>query len=223
MKICLIEDEQNIARLITYDCKQAGYEVTLFEDGQEAKKQGLDKDYDIYIIDWMLPGLLGIELVKYFRSQNSQAIMMMLTAKDEEADILEAFEAGVDDYMSKPFSPRELLARIKAHSKRIKAKPTQTKNYEDLSIDESKHRIYLLDKAIECTKKEYDLLSYMIINHDIVLSRDDILNHIWNFDYDGDTRIVDVHIFKLRTKLEASRCEIASVRGVGYTLQKREK
>jgi DNA-binding response OmpR family regulator len=223
MKICLIEDEQNIARLIAYDCKQAGYEVTVFQDGHDAKMHGLDESYDIYIIDWMLPGLLGIELVKYFRLHQSQAIMMMLTAKDEEADILEAFEAGVDDYMSKPFSPRELLARIKAHSKRIQSKPTQAKTFEDLSIDDSKHRIYVQSKAIECTKKEYDLLSYMIINHDIVLSRDDILNQIWNFDYDGDTRIVDVHIFKLRTKLEASRCEIASVRGVGYTLQKREK
>jgi two-component system, OmpR family, alkaline phosphatase synthesis response regulator PhoP len=222
MKICLIEDEQNIARLIAYDCKQAGYEITIFHDGQEAKQKGLAEVFDVFIIDWMLPGMLGIDLVKYFRAQNVQAIMMMLTAKDEEADILEAFEAGVDDYISKPFSPRELLARIKAHGKRLNTKSNQLRTYEDLSIDESKHRILIEDKAIDCTKKEYDLLTYMILNHDIVLSRDDILNQIWNFDYDGDTRIVDVHIFKLRSKLESSRCEIASVRGVGYTLQKRQ-
>jgi DNA-binding response OmpR family regulator len=223
MKLCLIEDEANIARLIQYDLKQAGWDVRHLSDGEEARQYMMSEVFDMFIVDWMLPGVSGLDLVKQLRAHKVDAIILMLTAKEEEADILEAFDAGVDDYLKKPFSPRELVARVKAHAKRLQTPQRSHQSFGDLAVDANKHRVILNDTALECTKKEYDLLTYLIQNHDIVLTRDDILNHIWNFDYDGDTRIVDVHIFKLRHKLLTSQCEIAAVRGVGYVLQMKPK
>jgi two-component system alkaline phosphatase synthesis response regulator PhoP len=219
-KILLIEDEESIRKLITYDLKQAKYEVVSCPDGQQGKFEGLNQTFDCMIIDWMLPGISGIDLVRLFRKNNKQSIMIMLTAKDDEEDILEAFEAGVDDYLTKPFSPRELLARISAHLKRSLSKNETEFSYEDIRLDMTRREAFITDTMIELTKKEFDLLDYMIRNRRVVLSRDDILNEIWNFDYDGDTRIVDVHIFKLRAKLKGSKVTIRSVRGVGYILEK---
>lgn len=219
-KILLIEDEESIRKLITYDLKQAKYEVVSCPDGQQGKFEGLNQTFDCMIIDWMLPGISGIDLVRLFRKNNKQSIMIMLTAKDYEEDILEAFEAGVDDYLTKPFSPRELLARISAHLKRSLSKNETEFSYEDIRLDMTRREAFITDTMIELTKKEFDLLDYLIRNRRVVLSRDDILNEIWNFDYDGDTRIVDVHIFKLRAKLKGSKVTIRSVRGVGYILEK---
>lgn len=219
-KILLIEDEESIRKLITYDLKQAKHEVVSCQNGHEGKFEGLNQTFDCMIIDWMLPGISGIELVRLFRKNNKHSIMIMLTAKDDEEDILEAFEAGVDDYLTKPFSPRELLARITAHLKRSLSKNDAEFSYEDIRLDMTRREAFISDKMIELTKKEFDLLDYMIRNRRVVLSRDDILNEIWNFDYDGDTRIVDVHIFKLRAKLKNSKVTIRSVRGVGYILEK---
>ncbi len=219
-KILLIEDEESIRKLVAYDLKQAKHEVVSCQNGQEGKFEGLNQTFDCMIIDWMLPGISGIELVRLFRKSNKHSIMIMLTAKDDEEDILEAFEAGVDDYLTKPFSPRELLARITAHLKRSLSKNDAVFSYEDIRLDMTRREAFISDKMIELTKKEFDLLDYMIRNRRVVLSRDDILNEIWNFDYDGDTRIVDVHIFKLRAKLKNSKVTIRSVRGVGYILEK---
>ncbi len=219
MNICVIEDEKNILKLIEYDLRNAGYQVTSFMDGQQASQAIIDQSFDVFVVDWMLPQLAGIELVKQLRQQKSAAIIIMLTAKDEETDILEAFEAGVDDYLTKPFSPRELLARIKAHTKRYQHKDKNVLIFEDIEMHRDQRKIIIANQEQACTKKEFDLLEYFLNNHNIVLTRDDILNQLWNFDYDGDTRIVDVHVFKLRHKLELSRCTIASIRGVGYVLQ----
>ena len=200
-RILLIEDEDSIRHLISYDLKNAGFDVTGCPDGASAREKGLNESFDIMIIDWMLPEISGIELVRLFRGKGIDSVMMMLTAKDEEEDILEAFEAGVDDYITKPFSPRELLARIQAHVKRIVKTSRRVLEMGGLTI------------------KEFELLEYLLRNPQIVLSRDNILNEIWDFDYDGDTRIVDVHIFKLRNKLQGSGVKIASLRGVGYKLE----
>lgn len=220
-KILLIEDEDNIRKIIAYDLSKAGYEVIEACDGKEGLALGLQDEYDLMIIDWMLPFLDGVELVKRFRSKNIESIFMMLTAKDSEEDIVEAFEAGADDYMSKPFSPKELLARINAHLKRVRKK--DGKNFMDIELDNSKRKVKVSGKDLVLTKKEYDLLEYFIINNNIVLSRDQILNDLWGFDYDGDTRIVDVHTFKLRNKLKCSKAKIASSRGVGYILEERDE
>lgn len=218
-RILLVEDEASIRRFISYDLKNAQHEVIQCADGDEAREVGLSQNFDIMIIDWMLPGMSGIELIRLFRQRGIDSVMIMLTAKDEEEDLLEGFEAGVDDYMTKPFSPRELLARIQAHCKRIVKKEAKELRMAELKMDLDTRVVTVKDQFIELTKKEFELLEYMLRNPQIVLSRDNILNEIWDFDYDGDTRIVDVHIFKLRNKLQDSGVVIRSLRGIGYKLE----
>ena len=218
-RIRLIEDEDSIRHLISYDLKNAGYEVVGCADGASAKEKGLSQSFDIMIIDWMLPEISGIELVRLFRGKGIDSVMMMLTARDEEEDILEAFDAGVDDYITKPFSPRELLARIQAHVKRIVKTSRRVLEMGGLTMDLGSREVRVNNQPVSLTKKEFELLEYMLRNPQIVLSRDNILNEIWDFDYDGDTRIVDVHIFKLRSKLSGSGVRISSLRGVGYKLE----
>ena len=218
-RILLIEDEDSIRHLISYDLKNAGFDVTGCPDGASAREKGLNESFDIMIIDWMLPEISGIELVRLFRGKGIDSVMMMLTAKDEEEDILEAFEAGVDDYITTPFSPRELLARIQAHVKRIVKTSRRVLEMGGLTMDLGSREVSVNGQPVSLTKKEFELLEYLLRNPQIVLSRDNILNEIWDFDYDGDTRIVDVHIFKLRNKLQGSGVKIASLRGVGYKLE----
>lgn len=217
--ICFVDDEQNIRRLVAYDLKQAGYDFALCENGQEALDQKAKTHFDAYIIDWMMPVMDGLSLVKALRAAHDPAVLIMLTAKAEEEDLIEAFEAGVDDYLTKPFSSRELMVRLKAHLGRVQMKSESVKTFKALSIDKLKREVTISKQAIDLTKIEFDLLGYLTDNVGIVLSRDQILNTIWGFDYDGDTRIVDVHIFKLRSKLDKSGIEIKSVRGVGYLLE----
>ncbi|NCC54190.1 MAG: response regulator transcription factor [Erysipelotrichia bacterium] len=221
-KILIIEDEENIRKIIAYDLNKAGFLIEEASDGKEGLEKGLADTYDLILIDWMLPQMSGIELLNQFREHSIDSILFMLTAKDGEEDIVEAFEAGADDYMSKPFSPRELLARINAHLKRMK-KDSENKEYLDIKINDKKRSVQIGDKKVELTKKEYDLLEYFILNNNIVLSRDKILNDLWGFDYDGDTRIVDVHTFKLRSKLKESKASINSSRGVGYIMEARDE
>jgi two-component system, OmpR family, alkaline phosphatase synthesis response regulator PhoP len=219
MNICLIEDEISIAKLLMYDLKNAGYVVIHFANGVDAKFGINTQKFDVFIVDWMIPQLSGIELVKMIRHSKSDAIILMLTAKDEESDVLEAFEAGVDDYIRKPFSPRELLARLSAHVRKHQTNDQKLISYHDVECNLLTRELFVNKQLVGCTKKEFDLMAYLLSNANIVLTRDDILNELWNFDYDGDTRIVDVHIFKLRTKLETSSLTIESKRGVGYVLQ----
>lgn len=218
-KVLLVEDEESIRKLIAYDLSKANYQVVQCTDGMQALQKGLDEAFDIMILDWMLPYVSGIELVQKFREKGIASVMIMLTAKDEEEDILRAFEAGVDDYVTKPFSPKQLLARIYAHSKRFSSMQSSYYQINDVSLNHSTREVTLKNKKVDLTKKEFELLEYLMRNQNVVLTRDDILNEIWDFDYDGDTRIVDVHIFKLRSKLQGSGVNIRSLRGVGYCLE----
>lgn len=217
-KVLIIEDEDNIRKIIAYDLKR-DYELSEAADGETALNMALNEHFDVLIIDWMIPRLSGLELVSRLRKKNVDSIMIMLTAKDDEADILQAFEEGVDDYITKPFSPRELVARVNAHSKRLPKAEREKLVYGDVSIDLKKREVMIEGQRFSCTKKEFDLLVYLMMNHDIVLSRDQICSEIWGFEYDGDTRIVDVHIFKLRNKLTKSNVTIQSNRGVGYCME----
>lgn len=216
-RVLIIEDEENIRRLLKYDLKQLDFEVSEATNGQEGLEKSLSGDYDVLIVDWMLPKLSGIEIVRQYRQENLKGIVFMVTAKSNEEDLLEAFEAGVDDYVTKPFSPRELSARIQAQLKRYydSSKPKQIE-FGNTVINLDLHQVMVGGEKIELTKKEFDLFYYMIRNMNAVLSRDMILSEVWDFSYDGDTRIVDVHVFKLRTKLEDSDIVIESLRGVGY-------
>lgn len=218
-RVCFVDDELNIRRLVAYDLKQAGYDFVLCENGQQALDVAQKDHFEAYIIDWMMPVMDGLTLVKRLRAAQDPAVLIMLTAKAEEEDLIEAFEAGVDDYLTKPFSSRELMVRLKAHLNRSSAKSSGVKTFSALSIDRLKREVSIRGQAIELTKTEFDLLAYFTDNAGIALSRDQILNTIWGFDYDGDTRIVDVHVFKLRSKLEHSGIEIKAVRGIGYLLE----
>ncbi|MCH4287292.1 MULTISPECIES: response regulator transcription factor [Bacillota] len=222
-KILLIEDEENIRKIIAYDLIKSGYDITECGDGKEAIEQVMKEDFDVLIIDWMLPHYSGIDIVKKLRSEGKDSIMIMLTARDDESDILYAFEQGVDDYVTKPFSPRELLARVNAHLKRQQKKQDEKHCIGDLIMDMKRREAFIKDEQMTLTKKEFDLLEYFVQNKNIVLSRDSILNDIWGFDYDGDTRIVDVHVFKLRNKLNGSSVHIKSSRGVGYLLEEKHE
>lgn len=216
-KVLVIEDEDNIRRLLKYDLRQLGCTVDSASNGEEGLDKSLSGDYDVLIVDWMLPKMSGIDIVKRFRDHNKKGIVIMLTAKNNEEDLLDAFEVGVDDYVTKPFSPRELGARIQAHLRRYyDVSKRRNLEFGNTNINLDLHQVEINGEKIELTKKEFDLFYYLIQNMNTVLSRDMILNEVWDFSYDGDTRIVDVHIFKLRSKLEASSIDIESLRGVGY-------
>ena len=163
-RILLIEDEDSIRHLISYDLKNAGFDVTGCPDGASAREKGLNESFDIMIIDWMLPEISGIELVRLFRGKGIDSVMMMLTAKDEEEDILEAFEAGVDDYITKPFSPRELLARIQAHVKRIVKTSRRVLEMGGLTMDLGSREVSVNGQPVSLTKKEFELLEYLLRN-----------------------------------------------------------
>ncbi len=219
-KILIIEDEKSIRTLIRYDLKNLGHEIFESEDGNDGYRKAVNDTFDLILVDWMLPGKSGIEIVSKLRSNGVQAIIIMLTAKDGEDSIISAFDAGVDDYISKPFSPRVLTARINAHLKRMSLQPVNHNfSRDNLAIDFNRREVLVDDELINLTKKEFELLELFISNQGKVLSRDLILNKIWDFDYDGDTRIVDLHIFKLRNKLEKANLEFKANRGVGYILE----
>ena len=217
--ILFVDDEVNLRKLVSYDLKQAGFNFSVCENGEEALEMVRKQKFDLCIIDWMMPKLSGLELVKILRKEGSDAILIMLTAKDEEEDLIDAFEAGVDDYVRKPFSSRELMLRINAHLKRMKLSQTTIKALGDVHLDLAKRVCLIKDEPVFLTKIEFDLLLYFFENVNQVLSRDMILNALWNFEYDGDTRIVDVHVFKLKTKMKTSLLEFKSIRGIGYQLE----
>ena len=218
-KILIVEDEQSIQKMIQYDLTQLGYEVTLASDGLSGLQAAKENIYDIIVLDLMLPKLGGLELCKTLRREHNQAYIIMLTAMDEEMQKIEGFDAGADDYMTKPFSPRELAARIKAALRRSDQKEKDViLKHQNITLNTQSYEAYLNDEKLKLTLKEFELLHYLIDNRGIVLSRDQLLKTLWGYSYDGDTRVVDVHIFKLRDKLDPEALMIKTVRGVGYKL-----
>ncbi|NLG81524.1 MAG: response regulator transcription factor [Bacilli bacterium] len=220
-KILVIEDELSIQKLLTYDLTQAGYEVDNAYDGLSGLKKAQENEYDLIILDLMLPKLDGLEICKQLRKENNDVYIIMLTARDDEIDKIIGLESGADDYMTKPFSPREVLARVKAGLRRQKLNSTEehTITLGNLMIDLNRHEVFVKGRLIPLTRKEFDLLLFLIKNKGIALSRDVLLETLWGFEYDGDTRIVDVHIFKLREKLVNSNVVIVTKRGIGYMLE----
>lgn len=220
-KILIVEDEVGIQKLLQYDLKQLGYEVDVANDGLEARDLFNTNKYNLILLDWMLPHVSGIELLSEFRKKQLDTVIFMVTAKSEEENILDALEAGADDYIHKPFSPRVLTARIKAHLRKRTPHMDAIQNYGNLQINYDSYEVLVNGENIPMTKIEFDLLEYLLKYINKVMSRDDILLNIWNFDYDGDTRIVDVHVSKLRNKLKDAEVIIESVRGVGYVAKTR--
>lgn len=218
-KILVIEDEKSIQKMIEYDLKQLGYEVDVSSQGKEGLDKAMAKVYDIIILDLMLPGMNGLEIASKLRNHDSKSHIIMLTAMDEEYQKIEGFEKGADDYMTKPFSPRELTARIKAVLRRKeKNESEEVVTHRSIKLNTLSYDAYFGDIQLNLTLKEFELLLYLIKNKGVVVSRDQLLRKLWGYSYDGDTRVVDVHIFKLREKVDPHAEMIKTVRGIGYKL-----
>ena len=256
-----MDDEENILTLLEYNLLQAGYRVDQADDGKKAYQMIKEKAYDFIILDIMLPGMDGIDVCRRVRKEGIDTPILMLTAKTDEYDKIIGLELGADDYMTKPFSPREVVARIKAIFRRTEntnKKPVEPQggsagashiNWTDLDLtlmndrtvqvlnndDDSKtirigkieintnHYEVLVDnQRIDITPKEFDLLVYMALRKGRVLSREQLLSSVWDFDYEGETRIIDVHISHLREKIEKDSKRpqyIKTVRGFGYKFE----
>lgn len=226
MRILVVEDDKEIQELITYFLTKEGYEVDRASDGLEGLKLLKENKNDLVILDLMLPNLDGKNFTKIVRdisSEYGEPVIIMLTAKTEIEDVLDGLEIGADDYMKKPFDPRELVLRIK---KFLKTTDREIKNekyrFKDIEIDESRHIVIANGEEVELSKKEYDLLLLLIKNRDLVITRERILDKVWNSNYYTGDRTVDVYISKLRDKIpELSGC-IKTVKGVGYKLEEKK-
>jgi two-component system, OmpR family, response regulator ArlR len=221
-KILIIEDEIKIARFIELELKYEGYTVEQCHDGREGLHKALEENFDLIILDIMLPSLNGIEVLRRLR-QNSEVPVIMLTAKDDIMDKVMGLDTGANDYMTKPFAIEELLARIRTALRRKKTEIASLKTIqlEKLCLNLEKYDVTYAGNIIDLTKREFDLLKYLLENKNIVLSRDKILETVWNFDYFGDTNVVDVYIRYLRSKIDDkyNKKFIHTIRGVGYMIK----
>lgn len=230
-KVLVVDDEQSIVTLLQYNLQQAGFEVITAMDGEEGKNLALAENPDLIVLDLMLPKLDGIEVCKQLRQQKVLTPILMLTAKDDEFDKVLGLELGADDYMTKPFSPREVIARVKAILRRTQFLPERSDQIEedtdsikigDLKILPEHYEAYFSGELLELTPKEFELLLYLAKHKGRVLTRDQLLSAVWNYDFAGDTRIVDVHISHLREKIEHNTKKptyIKTIRGLGYKLE----
>ena len=220
MKILICDDEELIRNVIKEYCAIEKYEVVEAENGKEAILK-MDKDVDLIIMDIMMPEMDGFSAYKKIRkSYNTPAIM--LSARGEEYDKLLGFELGIDDYVTKPFSPKELIARIKAITKRNKQNEDKF-IYQNLIIDYLGHVVYINDQKLPLTPKEYELLVYFVKNKNIALTREQLLSNVWGYDFFGDDRTIDTHVKMLRNNLKEYRDLITTVRSVGYKFEIEEK
>lgn len=228
--ILVVEDEVSIATLLKYNLEQAGFQVLLAHDGKEGLNKALSENPDLLILDLMLPILDGMEVCKELRSQKKNIPIIMLTARDDEFDKVLGLELGADDYMTKPFSPREVIARVKAVLRRFAPvsfiDETEQKEiayeYGTLKVFPDRFEAFLGEETLEFTPKEFELLVYLLENKNRVLTRDQLLSAVWNYDFAGDTRIVDVHISHLREKIEENTRKplfIKTIRGLGYKFE----
>ena len=221
LKILVVDDESRMRKLIKDFLVKSGYEVLEAEDGEKAVDMFLSiKDIALLILDVMMPKMDGWEVCREVR-KNSKVPIIMLTAKASEADELKGFELGVDEYVSKPFSPKILVARVEAVLRRSNAAVAEEVIYAgDIVIDKSAHQVTIDGKVIELSYKEFELLTYFAENQGIALSREKILNNVWNYDYFGDARTIDTHVKKLRNKLGEKGGEyIKTIWGMGYKFE----
>ncbi|NWF62275.1 MAG: response regulator transcription factor [Fischerella sp.] len=219
--ILLVEDEVKLARFVELELSYEGYKVTVAHDGLSGLTAARESHPDLVIVDWMLPGLSGLEICRRLRSTGDQVPIILLTAKDEVSDRVAGLDAGADDYVVKPFSVEELLARVRAHLRRTQEADADILQFADLKLNRSTREVHRGDRAIELTAKEFDLLEYLLVHPRQVITRDRILEEVWGYDFMGDSNIIEVYIRYLRLKLEANNEKrlIQTVRGVGYVLR----
>ena len=215
-KVLVVDDEKLIVKGIRFSLEQDGMEVDCAYDGEKALECAKNKEYDMILLDLMLPKMNGLEVCQQIR-EFSDVPIIMLTAKSEESDELLGFELGVDEYISKPFSPRILVARVDAILRRTNnIGQDQIEQAGDIEINKAAHIVTVKGEPIELSFKEFELLSYFIQNKGIALSRENILNNVWNYDYYGDARTIDTHVKKLRKKMGDKGDYIKTIWGMGY-------
>jgi two-component system response regulator VicR len=225
-KVLVVDDEKLIVKGIRFSLEQDGMEVDCAYDGEEALEAAKNKEYDVVLLDIMLPKLSGFEVCQQIREFSSMPIIM-LTAKGDDMDKILGLEYGADDYITKPFNILEVKARIKAIMRRSNkgigsTDESKMVTFNDMKIDCENRRVYISDKEVNLTVKEFDLLELMVFNPNKVYSRENLLNIVWGYDYPGDVRTVDVHIRRLREKIESNPSEpkyIHTKWGVGYFFQ----
>lgn len=225
-RVLVVDDEPSIVTLLTFNLEKEGYSVTSAEDGKTGYELALNEAFDFIILDVMLPGMDGMEIAKKLRQEKIETPILMLTAKDDAIDRILGLEIGADDYLTKPFSPREVLARMKAIFRRIE--PRQEKTEVELltagaiTADLTNYQVTVRGKKIELTPKEFELLVYFMKRKNRVIDRDTLLDRIWQYDFAGQSRIVDVHVSHLREKIELDPKHpqyLQTVRGFGYKFQ----
>ncbi|CAM3289883.1 MULTISPECIES: response regulator transcription factor [Saccharibacillus] len=229
-RILVVDDEERIRRLLRMYLEKEGYEIEEAEDGESALQKATEGDYTLVILDVMLPGIDGVEVCARLRQVKSTPVLM-LTAKGEEVNRVQGFEVGADDYVVKPFSPREVIYRVKAILRRSSATAYLTKEsgtsnnivFPHLTIEHDAHRVLAGGHEVGLTPKEYELLHYLAVSPDKVFSREELLKDVWNYEFFGDLRTVDTHVKRLREKLNKvspdSASMITTVWGVGYKLE----
>lgn len=232
-KILVVDDEPSIVTLVKFNLEKSGFEIITAHDGRQAVELCNATKFDLMVLDIMLPELDGIEVLKELRKKHIDLPVILLTAKDEELDKIIGLELGADDYMTKPFSPRELTARVKAVLRRFPVNEDNKQNTTpqislevittgELAIEVEKFEARLEGELLDLTPKEFELLLYLVRHKGRVLTRDQLLNAVWNYDYTGDTRIVDVHVSHLREKIEVDTRKpkyIRTIRGIGYKFE----
>jgi DNA-binding response OmpR family regulator len=219
--ILLIEDEEKLAKFIVLELQYEGFSVTVSHDGREGLDLAMNSDWDLILLDLMLPGLNGIEVCRRIRTVKDIPIIM-LTARDSVMDRVSGLDSGADDYIPKPFATEELLARIRVVFRRADKEKQTTITFRDLEVDTMERLVKRGNEEIELTKKEYDLLMIFLQNIGLVLTRDMLLEKVWGYNVEVETNVVDVYVSYLRNKLHSSNGEqyIETVRGIGYVIRK---
>ena len=218
MKILIVDDEEKIRNVIKEYCLVENFEVEEKEDGKSALEALEKEKFDILVLDIMMPKMDGWQTCREIR-QYSRVPIIMLTARGDERDELRGFELGVDEYIAKPFSPKILVARVQALLRRVNAATEETLEYGGIVLNRTAHEVLIEGEKIDLSFKEFELLSYFMENKDIALSREKILNHVWDYDYFGDARTIDTHVKKLRNKMGKYGSYIKTIWGMGYKFE----
>jgi DNA-binding response OmpR family regulator len=219
--ILIVEDEIKLARFMELELTSEGYQVSVAYDGLTGLSLAREAAPDLAILDWMLPGITGVEICRRLRATGNPIPVIMLTAKDDISDRVAGLDAGADDYLVKPFSIEELLARLRAHLRRTQEPNPDLLAVADLSLNRGTRQVKRGQRVIELTTKEFDLLEYLMRHPGQVYTRDQILEQVWGYDFGGDSNIIEVYVRYLRLKLEAETETrlIHTIRGVGYTIR----
>ncbi|ABB57903.1 response regulator transcription factor [Synechococcus elongatus] len=219
--ILLIEDDPKLLLFVEQELSLEGYQVTVANNGLDGLSLARSIQPDLLILDWMLPTLSGVDICLRLRSTGVQTPIILLTAKDEISDRVSGLNSGADDYVTKPFSIEELLARVKAQLRRVNPEEPDRLQFADVSLHRLTHEVYRGSQRLELTAKEFDLLEFLLRHARQVVTRDQILEQVWGYDFMGESNIIEVYIRALRLKLEASNPQriLQTVRGVGYVIR----